>query len=79
MNIKILGACACGCNPVVDITKAALAELGVDANIEKSTDVQEMLKYGVMQSPVLVINEKVKAYGKNLSKDEIKKYIEEEK
>ncbi|HHW81062.1 MAG TPA: thioredoxin family protein, partial [Bacteroidales bacterium] len=56
-------------------TKLAVEELGVKASIEKVTDFKEIMKYGVMQTPALVVNEKVKAVAKILSIEEIKKIL----
>lgn len=78
MNIKILGSCDCSCNPLAKTAQEAVNELGLTADIEKIKDTVQMLQYGVMSSPALVINEKVKASGRMLSKEEIKKYIQEE-
>lgn len=52
--------------------------MDVDATIEKVEDIQKIMAYGVMRTPAIVINEKVKAFGRIPSKDEIKKYIQEE-
>lgn len=52
--------------------------MGVTATIETVTDMQKILAYGVMRTPALVINEKVKFAGRTPSKEEVKRYIEEE-
>jgi len=51
---------------------------GVNATFEKVQDIQKIMSYGIMSTPALVIDEKVKVYGKVPNKDVIKKYIEEE-
>ncbi|TFB86871.1 thioredoxin family protein [Cryobacterium algoricola] len=64
MNIKILGP---GCSNCVNLTKAtttAVAELGLDASIEKVEDYAAILGYGVMSTPALVINERVVVSGR---------------
>ena len=48
------------------------------ANVEIVEDIQKIIGYGVMRTPALVINEKVKVSGRIPSKDEIKRYIQEE-
>jgi len=53
-------------------------EMGVNATFEKVQDIQKIMSYGIMSTPALVIDEKVKVYGKVPNKDVIKKYIEEE-
>jgi len=55
-----------------------LAELHADADVTKVTDIKEIVAYGIMATPGLVINGKVKSWGRIPSKDEIKKWIEEE-
>ena len=77
MKIKILGSGCKNCLTLADNTKTALAELGVEAEIEKVTDFAEIAKYGVMLTPGLVIDEKVVAYGKVLEPQDIEKIIED--
>ena len=79
MNIKILGSCCGNCKKLQQLTMEAVNEMGVEADIEKVEDIQKIMGYGVMRTPALVINEKVKVFGRVPSKDEIKKYIEDEK
>ncbi|MBU5439790.1 TM0996/MTH895 family glutaredoxin-like protein [Tissierella sp. MSJ-40] len=75
MIIKILGTGCSKCNKLEENTKLAVGELGVNASIEKVTDFKEIMKYGVMQTPTLVVDEKVKAIGKIPSIEEIKKIL----
>jgi len=49
--------------------------LGVDANIEKITSINDIMDYGVMMTPALVIDDKVVSSGKVLSIDEIQEYL----
>lgn len=79
MKIKILGSGCKNCVTLAENTKAALAELGTDAEIEKVTDFAEIAKYGVMSTPGLVIDEKVVSYGKVLKPQDIAKIIEKAK
>ncbi len=51
----------------------------MDASVEKEQDIQKIMEYGVMSTPALVINEKVKVFGRIPNKNAIKMYIEEEK
>ena len=78
MEIKILGEGCDKCTKVLENTKIALAELEIEAKVEKVEDIVEMMKYGVMSTPAIVINGKVKAVGKIFSVKEIKKYITQE-
>jgi len=74
-----LGSCCGNCNKLQQLTMEAAKEMGVEANYEKIEDIQKIMEYGVMSIPALVINEKVKVFGRVPGKEEIKKYIEDEK
>lgn len=75
MIIKILGAGCAKCSKLEKNVKAAVDELGIEATIEKVEDLPSIMKYGVMSTPALVIDEKVKTVGRILDKNEIKKLI----
>ncbi|MDF2591457.1 MAG: hypothetical protein K0S75_923 [Clostridia bacterium] len=77
MEIKILGSGCMNCKKLYANTEAAVKELGVSAQITKVEDFKEITKYGVMRTPAIVVNEKVKAFGKISTVEEIKKFIEE--
>lgn len=79
MNIKILGAGCANCKKLYQAAEEAVKEMGVEAAFEKIEDIQDIMRYGVMRTPALVINEKVKVFGRVPAKDEIKRYIEDEK
>ncbi len=75
MDIKVLGP---GC-PKCELTKKhvqeALAEIGVDATVEKVTDVMEIAGYGVFGTPAVVIDGEVKSVGKIPSKEDVKSWF----
>lgn len=77
--IKILGMGCCNCKNLEKAARNAVAELDIDADIEKVEDIQKIMGYGVMSTPALVINEKVALYGRVPGvpelKEIIKKYI----
>ncbi|PRR80456.1 thioredoxin family protein [Clostridium vincentii] len=75
MIIKILGTGCSNCKKLEANAKKAVEELGVDATIEKVTDIKEIMKYGVMKTPAIVVDEKVKAFGRVPKVEEIKKYL----
>ncbi|WP_234124200.1 thioredoxin family protein [Clostridium hydrogenum] len=79
MEIKILGTGCSNCKKLEANAKEAIKELNVDAQITKVEDIKDIMKYGVMRTPAIVINEKVKMFGKVCTVDEIKKYINEAK
>ena len=75
MVIKILGSGCSKCNALEKTTLEAIKELGKEATVEHVTDFADIAKYGVMQTPALVVDEKVLSFGRVLSKDEVKKLI----
>ena len=72
MNIKILGTGCPNCQKLEANTKQALEELKMKAKIEKITDIAKIMSYGVMGTPALVVDEKVKVYGRIPNVEEIK-------
>ncbi|MFL0247171.1 thioredoxin family protein [Candidatus Clostridium stratigraminis] len=78
MQIKILGTGCSNCKKLEANAKEAVKELNLEVKIVKVEDIKDIMKYGVMRTPALVINEKVKMYGKVSTVSDIKKYISEE-
>ncbi|MDQ0414401.1 thioredoxin family protein [Mesobacillus stamsii] len=72
MNIKILGTGCKKCQEFEKNTRMAVEEVQVDAVIEKVEDIKEIMKYKVMSTPALVIDEKVVSTGKLLTVKELK-------
>ncbi len=72
MIIKILGTGCPKCKKLEENARQAASELGLTAEIEKVADLDDIMDYGVMMTPALVIDEKVKSSGKVASVDEIK-------
>jgi small redox-active disulfide protein 2 len=79
MELKILGPGCRNCEKLAEEAKHAAQEAGCPAEIIKVTDMKQIMSYGVFGTPGLVINGKVKSYGRIPSVKEIKKWIEEEK
>jgi small redox-active disulfide protein 2 len=75
MIIKVLGTGCANCKNLERATRSAIAEMGMDAQIEKVEDIQKIMAYGVMRTPALVIDEKVALYGKVPSVKELKEII----
>lgn len=75
-NVKVLGSGCKKCKALEENTKKALEELNMEVEVEHVTDMQEILGYGVMSTPALVINEKVVSTGKVLKANEAKEIIE---
>lgn len=76
MNIKILGTGCPKCKTLEKLTTEVVNENNFDAEISKVEDIVQIMNYGVMGTPGLVVNEKVLVSGRVPSKDEIKKLIE---
>lgn len=76
MNIKILGPGCKNCLVLAENTKAALTQIGMDAEVEKITDMAAIAGYGIMSTPGLVINGKVVSFGKVLKPNDIVKILE---
>ena len=74
--IKILGTGCVNCKNLEKATMTAVAELNVDADVEKVEDIQKIMTYGVMRTPALVINEKVALYGRVPGVPELKDIIQ---
>lgn len=77
-DIKVLGSGCAKCNALEDATRTALADLGLQCTIEHVTDYTQIASYGVMSTPALVIKNKVVAYGKVLSVEEVKAILKKE-
>jgi small redox-active disulfide protein 2 len=75
MIIKVLGTGCAKCHQLEENTRKAVAELGVDASVVKVENIKDIMKYGVMKTPALVVDEKVKVMGRVPTADEIKKYL----
>ncbi|MCU0298586.1 MAG: thioredoxin family protein [Candidatus Nanopelagicales bacterium] len=64
MDIKILGPGCANCHRLEERTHEAIAELGLDADVENVTDVAEIASYGIMKTPGLVVDDKVVVSGR---------------
>lgn len=76
MVIKVLGSGCAKCNQLEEATRSAVAELGIDATVEKVSDLNDIVGYGIMTTPALVVDEQVKLAGRVPSLDEIKKILQ---
>ena len=64
MEIKILGTGCPKCKALEKLTVQVVEELGINAKVEKVEDIFEILKYGVMSTPALVVNGKIEIMGR---------------
>jgi small redox-active disulfide protein 2 len=70
--IKVLGPGCTNCKNLERVTNEAVADLGLDASIEKVTDYGQIAGYGVMSTPALVVNENVVVSGRVPTRTEVK-------
>ena len=79
MEIRILGPGCPRCRDLEKRTINVLAELGVAADVQKVSDIKKIMEFGILATPGLVINGKVKCSGRIPSGEEIKRWVQEEK
>jgi small redox-active disulfide protein 2 len=76
MEIKVLGPGCANCHKMEEIAKAAVKELGIEATIEKITDISQIAMHGILSTPGLMVNGKIKHSGKPLpSLEKVKELI----
>lgn len=75
MKIKILGTGCANCKKLEANAREAIKDLGLDAEVEKVEDLREIVGYGVMRTPALVVNETVKVMGKVATVEEIRQLL----
>ncbi|MBP7507850.1 MAG: TM0996/MTH895 family glutaredoxin-like protein [Prolixibacteraceae bacterium] len=75
MDIKVLGTGCPKCKALEKATREAVAEIGIDAQVSKVEDIVEIMNYGIMTTPAIVINGKVVMKGRVPSVEEIKRLI----
>lgn len=75
MRIQILGTGCPKCKKLTENAEAALREMGLDCTVEKVSDINEIMKFGVMMTPALAVDGQVKVVGKVPSPDDIKKML----
>ncbi|HAN18573.1 MAG: redox-active disulfide protein 2 [Bacteroidetes bacterium GWC2_33_15] len=64
MEIKVLGTGCPKCKTLEKLTKETVEKLGLDAEVSKVEDIVDIMNYGVMRTPALVINKKVVLSGR---------------
>jgi small redox-active disulfide protein 2 len=75
MEIKILGKGCPNCQRLEAVTREALSEAGVEASIEKVTDMDAIMAYDLLSTPGLVIDEQVVSSGHIPSRETIKEWV----
>jgi len=79
MKIEILGTGCPKCKKLNELTKEVIQELDISAEIKKITNINDIIDYGVMVTPALVVDGNVKVAGKIPSKQDITEWIKEKK
>lgn len=75
LKVLVLGSGCKNCHTVEERARQAVNELGVQADVELVTDMQTIMRYGVMQTPALVIDEKVVSTGRVPATSQIKQLL----
>lgn len=75
MEIKILGPGCPRCKSLYQMTREVVEKNGINATITKVEDIMEIMKYGVMSTPALVVDEKVVVKGRVPSAEEIRQLL----
>ena len=77
VSVKILGTGCKKCQTLESKVRDLVTQNGIDAVVEKVTDIKEMVNYGIMMTPGLIINEKVKSFGIIPKDDQIINWLKE--
>lgn len=77
LNIKILGSGCPNCKRLEALAKKVAEDLNLEANFEKVMDMTDIMKYPIISTPALVINEKVVSSGRIPSESEIAVWLQE--
>jgi len=79
MEIKVLGPGCTNCFKMEELAKTALRELGIEATVVKITDIGQIAMHGILSTPGLMVNGKIKHSGKPLpSLEKVKELIKGE-
>lgn len=77
VTVKVLGTGCKKCLTLEAKVKEIISKNNIDAVVEKITDIQEMMNYGIMMTPGLVVNEQVKSFGIIPKDDQILNWLKE--
>jgi small redox-active disulfide protein 2 len=75
LSIKILGPGCARCKATVEVVKKALEKRGLPTDITKVEDVEEIVKYNILKTPAVVMNEQVKISGRVPTQEEIESLL----
>ena len=74
-KIQVLGMGCPKCKKLAELTDETAKKLGIEYQLEKVTDINEIMKFGVMMTPALAVDGEVKVVGTAASVDELKKIM----
>ena len=75
MKVQVLGKGCAKCKLLEEHAREAVAELGIEAEFEKVSDVEAIARMGVMTTPALAVDGRVKSSGRVLTKDQIVDFL----
>ncbi len=75
LTIKVLGSGCANCKKLESVTRQAIAKLGIEAEVIKVTEYPDIMKYKIMSTPGLVVDEKVVSSGRIPSEAEITTFL----
>ena len=75
MKVEVLGSGCKKCQALEEQTRAALNELGIQAEVEHVSDLRRIMGYGVLSTPALVVDGKVKCAGRMPGAEELKGWL----
>ncbi len=75
MNIKVLGPGCAKCKKTEQLVQEVIKETGIDATVEKVSDMMQIASYGVFGTPSVIVDGEVKCTGKVPKKNDIKKWL----
>lgn len=77
IEIKVLGPGCANCIKLENLVKEVVAENNIEANIEKITDMEKFLDYGIMLTPGLIVNGKALVSGKLPTKSTLEHWLKD--
>ena len=75
MEIKVLGTGCPKCKSLEKMTRDAVNQMGIEANVTKEEDIMKIMEYGIMRTPGLVVDGKVVLSGRLPSENELKELL----
>ena len=74
-EIRVLGSGCAKCKKLEDVTRSAAEEMGIEFNLEKVSELNKIMEYGVMMTPALVVDGEVKVTGRVPGSEDLKKML----